>query len=353
MPSRMCSTMHRSVIYARRLHVVLLAVLVCLMLPGLAYTQSGFHRYVDENGQVRYTDNPSNVPPDQYQGMPPDASGHSTSTTPDTSPPEFELPDPQRIVVNYDAKGGMILVNAVLDRHYPVLFQIDTGATRTMITEDDARMLNLPLDSADVIQGLIADGSIIEMPVVHLASIGIGEALVEDLDVTVGKLRLLGMDFLENFELNINSRAGQLVLVEKDPALLTNGLKREIESDASRHDREQAKRDIENQISQLTIAIKTCHSAIEGYQGDIEDLEMERADAESALSTARNQTRFQGSGVSRHKGNESAISRIGKNIEDIDAVIQNRRDLIKLQEKQVGGIRNRINHLRILRSRIK
>ncbi len=343
--------MHGSVIYARRMHVVVLALLVCLMLPGLAFTQSGFHRYVDENGQVCYTDNPANVPPDQYQGMPLDALGHRTSTTTDS--PQPELPDSQRIVVNYDSKGGMILVNAVLDRHYPVLFHIDTGATRTMITADDARRLNLPLDPTNVVQGLIADGSIVEMPVVHLASIGIGEALVEDLDVTVGKLRLLGMDFLENFELNINSRAGQLVLVEKDSALVTNGLKREMESDAIRQDREQAKSDIENQISQLTIAIKTCHSAIEEYQDDIEDLEMEREVAESALSTARNQTRFQGSGVSRHKGNEAAISRIGKNIEDIDSVIHNRRDLIKLQEKQVGGMRNRIKYLRTLRSRIK
>ena len=100
-----------------------------------------------------------------------------------------------------------------------------------------------------------------------------------------------------------------------------------------RQDREHAKRDIDSQITQLTIAIKTCHSVIQGYRDDIEDLEREREAAESALSSARNQTRFQGSGVSRDKGNESAISRIEKNIAEIDAVIQNRRDLIKIQEE--------------------
>ena len=121
--------------------------------------------------------------------------------------------------------------------------------------------------------GLIADGSIVEMPVVRLASIGVGEALVENLDVTIGKLRLLGMDFLGNFELNIDAQVGQMVLVAKDPELKTNGLKREPESDAIRQDREHAKRDIDSQITQLTLAIKTCHSVIQEYRDDIEDLE--------------------------------------------------------------------------------
>ena len=222
--------MHVSVICAQRMHVVVLVVLLSLTLPVVAYTQSGFYRYIDENGQVRYTDNPANVPPDQYQDKPPDTLVPNTS--PEAGIPEHDLPAAQRIVVNFDAKGGAIFVHAVLDRHYPVIFQLDTGATSSMITESDARMLNIPIVPANSVRGLIADGSIVEMPVVRLASIGVGEALVENLDVTIGKLRLLGMDFLGNFELNIDAQVGQIVLVAKDPELKTNGLKREPESDA-------------------------------------------------------------------------------------------------------------------------
>jgi len=342
--------MHVNVICAQRMHVVVLVVLLSLVSPVIAYTQPGFYRYIDENGQVRYTDNPANVPSDQYQDRPPDALG--PNTRPEAGISEHDLPAAQRIVVNFDAKGGAIFVHAVLDRHYPVIFQLDTGATSSMITENDARMLNIPIEPANSVRGLIADGSIVEMPVVRLASIGVGEALVENLDVTIGKLRLLGMDFLGNFELNIDAQVGQMVLVAKDPELKTNGLKREPESDANRQDREHAKRDIDSQIKQLTLAVKTCHSVILEYKDDIEDLEMERQTAETALTSARNQTRFQGSGVSRDKGNESAISRIEKNIADIESVIQNRRDLIKIQGEQVAGMQRRINHLQTLRSRI-
>jgi hypothetical protein len=332
------------------MHVVVLVALLSLMVPVFAYTQSGFYRYIDENGQVRYTDNPVNVPSDQYQNKPPDVSG--LTATPEAVIPEHDLSAAQRIVVNFEAKGGAIFVHAVLDRHYPVIFQLDTGATSTMITESDARMLNIPIVPSRSVRGLIADGSIVEMPVVRLASIGVGEALVENLDVTIGKLRLLGMDFLGNFELNIDAQVGQMVLVAKDPELKTSGLNREPESDAVRQDREHAKRDIDSQITQLTLAIKTCHSVIQGYSNDIEDLESQRQAAESALSSARNQTRFQSSGVSRDKGNESAISRIEKNIAEIEAVLQNRLDLIKIQREQVAGMQSRINHLRALRSRI-
>jgi prefoldin subunit 5 len=320
------------------------------MVPVLAYTQSGFYRYIDENGQVRYTDNPVNVPSGQYQDKPPDAFGPTTKSEADI--PQQGLSAAQRIVVNFEAKGGAIFVHAVLDRHYPVIFQLDTGATSSMITESDARILNIPIVSSRSVRGLIADGSIVEMPVVRLAAIGVGEAQVENLDVTIGKLRLLGMDFLGNFELNIDAQVGQMVLVAKNPELQTNVLEREPESDAVRQDREHAKRDIDSQIKQLTLAIKTCNSVIQKYRKDIEDLEMERQAAESAFSSARNQTRFQGSGVSRDKGNESAINRIEKNIAEIEAVIQNRLDLIKIQGEQVAGMQSRISHLRTLRSRI-
>jgi len=342
--------MHIGGMCAQRMHVVVLVVLLSVALPVVAYTHSGFYRYIDENGQVRYTDNPANVPSDQYQDKPPDAVVPDTS--PETDMPEDSLAAAQRIVVNFDAKDGAIFVHAVLDRHYPVVFQLDTGATSSMITESDARMLKIPIVPSKSVQGLIADGSIVEMPVVRLASIGVGEALVENLDVTVGKLRLLGMDFLGNFELNIDAQVGQIVLVAKDPELKTSGLKREPESDAIRQDRDQANRDIDSQITQLTLAVKTCHSVIQEYKNDIEDMESQRQSAESALSSARNQTRFQGSGVSRDKGNESAISRIEKNIADIESVIQNRLDLINIQREQVAGMQSRINHLRTLRSRI-
>lgn len=342
--------MHVHALPERFIQLLVLAVLVSCALPVSAYTQSGFYRFVDENGQVRYTDNPANMPADQYQQMILERGDHGACR--ETAKQEPELSSAQRVVVNYDAKDGTIFVNAVLDHHLPVVFQLDTGATRTMITESDARMLNISLQSTNSVRGLIADGSIVVMPVVRLASIGVGEALVEGLEVTVGKLRLLGMDFLENFELNINAQNGQLVLVAKDPALLSRGREKASESEVARQDREQAKQNIDNQVAQLTLAIKTCLNLIARYQNDIEDAEMKRVDAESALSNASEQKRFQSSAISHEGWRESAISRIEKNLADIDVYIQNRLDSIKLEEEKAAGMQSRITHLKRLRSRI-
>jgi len=326
------------------------AFLLCAMLSFSAYSQSGFYRYVDQNGRVRYTDNSANIPPEQMQSMSAGAAAHDPEAA---IPQDRDVPDARRIVVNYDARGGTIFVNAVLDRHYPVVFQVDTGASSSMITASDARNLNIAYESGRRVRGLIADGSIVEMPVVRLGSIGIGEAVVEDIEVAVGKLRLLGMDFLENFELNINSQAGQLVLTAKDSALMYAADDLQPESSAVRQDREQAKRDIDSQIQQLSLVIKNRHSTIDRYQADIHDAELKRADAESSLDNTRDQTRFEGSGVSRNRGKESAIGRLEKNIQEIDLFIQNRQDTIRIQQEQIEEMKNRISYLRTLRTRIE
>jgi len=332
----------------RLLNIIAAAFLLCLVQPS--YSQSGFYRYVDQNGRVRYTDNSANIPPEQMQSMRAGAAAHDPEAT---IPQDRDEPDGGRVVVNYDARGGTIFVNAVLDRHYPVVFQVDTGASSSMITASDARNLNIAYEPGRRVRGLIADGSIVEMSVVRLGSIGVGEAVVEDIEVTVGKLRLLGMDFLENFELTINSQAGQLVLIAKDSALRYAADDPQPESSAARQDREQAKRDIDSRIQQLSLVIKTRHSTIERYQADIHDAELKRTDAESSLENTRDQTRFEGSGVSRNRGKESAIGRLEKNIQEIDLYIQNRQDTIRIQQEQIEEMKNRIRYLRTLRARIE
>jgi len=325
-------------------------MILCLALCGPVPAQSGFYRYVDESGQVRYTDNPANIPPDQYRGVMSEVPLHESATDPVAN--AEAVSGPQRIVVNYDASGGVIIVHGVLNRQYPILFVLDTGATSTMITETDVRMLGLSIDGARRIKGLIADGSIVEMPLVRMGSIEVGEAQVKNIDVAVGGMRLLGLDFLGNFDMNINAQAAQLVLTPKDSAPGPRSIQREAESEMVRMDREQAKRDIDNQISQLMLAITTRTSTIQQNRDDIEEAETHRLNAEASLSGLISQGRFEGSGVSRDQTRAAFIGRVEKNIEDIDAYIQNRRDIIALQEQQIAGMQERIKHLRELRRRI-
>jgi clan AA aspartic protease (TIGR02281 family) len=328
----------------------LLCLILILLLCTSVWAQSGFYRYVDKNGQVRYTDNPANIPPEQYQEQTSEVPFDGFAVEPAGA--ASDVSGAQRIVINYDADRGSILVNGLLNRRYPVLFLVDTGATRTMITEADVRMLGLAVDSTRRVSGLIADGSIVEMPVVRLVSVEVGEARVSDIEVAVGRMRLLGMDFLGAFDMNVNAQAGQLVLVPKavDPTL--RAAQREPESIRVRQDREQAKRDIDNQIAQFTLAMKTRTGTIQQFRDDISEAEAHRTQAEAALSALHDRGRFEGSGVSRDENRAAAIGRMEKNINDINAYIQNCNDNIALQEKQIAGMQERINHLRALRRRI-
>lgn len=328
--------------------LILSVLCMCLVQPVLVDAGSRFYRYVDQDGRVRYTDNPANIPADQLQNMDSDATYKNEAGIMQ----DIDEPAEQRIVVNYDASGGTIFVSAVLDRHYPAVFHLDTGASSSMITESDVQHLGVSFEPGRSIRGLIADGSIVEMPVVRLGSIGLGEAVVEDIEVAVGKMRLLGMDFLENFELSINSQAGQLVLVAKDPGWGHNASDPEPESYAARQDRQQAQQTIGSQIQQLTLMIKTRQGTIEQHRSDINDAELQRAAAETTLNTIREQTRFEGSGISRSSSKASTIKRIEKNILDIGLFIQNRQDNIMLQQEQIASMQRQIKHLRSLRDRM-
>ncbi len=341
-------------LFFRRSHragVLVAAMLACALCTRAGSAQSGFYRYVDESGKVRYTDNPSAIPAGRSADAPPEISFENVGT----AAPESEASprDARRIVINYDAKGSAIFVHAVINRSHPAVFLLDTGATNTMITESDARMLEISTASTRRVKGLIADGSVVDMPLVRLASVEVGEARVENLKATVGNMRLLGMDFLGSFDVTINAQAGQLVLTPKDPARILQGLNREPESDLVRQDRQQSKRDIDNQIAQLELAVKARLGTIEQYRDDIQDAETKRSAAEASLGSARSETRFQGSGVSRDQGNLAIISRIEESIKDIDDFIQNRIDNIQLLEQQTAGMRSRIDYLRALRRRIE
>lgn len=339
-PTRCVPALHR-----RPGGLLLAAVVVFAALSAPQPAQARFYRYVDEDGRVCYTDNPAVIPPGQLPGLENADAAHSGARG--ASPVQ-----PGRIVIHFEASGGAIRVQGRINRIHPVEFVVDTGATQSMITEDDARMLGTAPESGPRVRGLIADGSVVDLPTVRLASVEIGEARVENIEAVVGRMRLLGLDFLGNFEMNVDAGLGQLVLVPKSAAAGPRVLEREPESRQARTDREQAQREIENQISQLALGIKTRLDTIAQYRDDISQAELQRSEADAGLEEARRQTRFQGSGVSRDSLRQSTISRLEKKIADIDAFIQNRRDHIRLQEVQVTAMRRRIVYLRSVRGRM-
>jgi aspartyl protease family protein len=101
-------------------------------------------------------------------------------------------------------------------------FVVDTGASYTMISQAMARELNIDLSSAiPKIPFQTANGTIMA-PLVTLESIEIGGLQVKDLSAAVhdifpdpGITGLLGLNFLSQFRIDIDTQNGVLVLEKR------------------------------------------------------------------------------------------------------------------------------------------
>ncbi|KST70356.1 retropepsin-like aspartic protease family protein [Mastigocoleus testarum] len=81
---------------------------------------------------------------------------------------------------------------------------VDTGASKTLITQGMASTLNLT--PSGIINAIIADGSQIELQTGKVRSIGAGKVVVKDVEVAIApkaEIGLLGHDFFGNYDVKI------------------------------------------------------------------------------------------------------------------------------------------------------
>ena len=118
-----------------------------------------------------------------------------------------------------------VLVHAVLNHQEPVTLLLDTGATRTLLTPDIARRLGISPESDAPRSSMVTLGSQEgELPLIPLASLAVGDAAVEDLQVGVFTALphapfidgLLGGDFLKHFTLRLDYARSRLQLIPPD-----------------------------------------------------------------------------------------------------------------------------------------
>ena len=111
-------------------------------------------------------------------------------------------------------------VKAVLNGEVTCLLAVDTGAAVVVITKSIADRLEInPNDSQEDVQFTLADGSIIKSKVVKIKSIRVGNSTVHNVAAAVtdkppgsGMDGLLGMSFLNNFNIKMDVANGKLIL---------------------------------------------------------------------------------------------------------------------------------------------
>jgi clan AA aspartic protease (TIGR02281 family) len=192
-------------------------ILLLLLLPA----HGNIYKWTDRNGKVHFTDNIDAVPAEYRQQV-----EEKTTITPSerlqTAPPSA-LPAATRpeagtsYVVPLRRVGNTMTTEVVLNGVLKLSLMVDTGASLTLLSTATAKRLALNLEDTTVLP-LRSVSGIFLAPLTKLNSLAVGNATVRDVDVVVYDMSsgtedgLLGMSFLDNFQVTIDATKGQMTL---------------------------------------------------------------------------------------------------------------------------------------------
>ena len=197
------------------------------LLPLVAH--GTIYKWIDQNGKAHFTDNIAVIPPEyrhqaEERNRPP-APPQRPLDMPESPPASLPATDTagnKHYTVPIRRAGSIMLVDVVLDNFLQSQLLVDTGATFTVISKAMARRLALNLDNAAVIP-LQSVSGVFLAPLTKVKSITVGEAIAHDVEVVVhdiaqdGTGGLLGMSFLDNFQVTINTTAEIMILSTLTP----------------------------------------------------------------------------------------------------------------------------------------
>lgn len=196
-------------------YATLIAVLLYCF-PGSSFA-ADILRWVDEKGVVHFTDNLHNVP-EKFRANATRIKARETPRSPEAAKPiSFD-----KASVPFQKRGTVVVVPVTINEKTAGKYVVDTGASYTMISQATAKELEIDLEKKlPTIPFQTANG-IIQAPLVTLSLIDVGGLQVKDLTAAVhdvfpdpGISGLLGLNFLSNFRMDIDTQNGVLHLERK------------------------------------------------------------------------------------------------------------------------------------------
>jgi clan AA aspartic protease (TIGR02281 family) len=189
--------------------------LLCLTLAPVRAAE--YYRWVDDNGVLHITDNLHNIPPKQ-RGK---ADRVKAPENPRRSEAEVKAP-PRQATVPIERQGHVVIIQATLNNQRSAKFVVDTGASYTLISNALARELSIDVGpNAKTLPFQTANG-LIQAPVTNLESVAVGGLEIRNIATAVHDAipdpqvaGLLGLNFLSNFRLDIDTQKGILHLEKK------------------------------------------------------------------------------------------------------------------------------------------
>jgi clan AA aspartic protease (TIGR02281 family) len=201
-------------------------LLTCIFLLLMSVSAHGeFYKWTDRDGKVHFTDNISGIPPEyrhQVEGR--SSAPPSRQSTPQTSsrgasprPSAGDMPTSKHYTVPLLRVGNALFVDVVLNGFLQSRLLVDTGAELTVISMALAKQLALNLDEAATVP-LQSVSGVFLAPLTKVKSITVGGVTIRDVEVVVHDIAqgssggLLGMSFLDNFQVTMHAAEGSMTL---------------------------------------------------------------------------------------------------------------------------------------------
>jgi clan AA aspartic protease (TIGR02281 family) len=192
-------------------HLTLWALLIGCVSTATLVSAGEMYRWVDEQGRFHLTD----TPPKSKRDVQDLKVYKPSETSPQSEPSAMPSVEGGRSKLTPTKPGGVVVVEAVLNRHLTVPLMLDTGADLTILTKQVAQELRLPtLDRLPKLQFGTA-GGVVNFPITTLQSLRVGTAEARDVTVAIDidghlPVGLLGMSFLRHFKVTVDHQRGQV-----------------------------------------------------------------------------------------------------------------------------------------------
>lgn len=197
-----------------------LSSVLCLWficLGGGLLSAAEYYRWVDQNGVVHFTDNMHNIPEKQR--------GAAGRIQAQESPKPTEPANrgaATKASIPFEKRGQVVVIEAMLNGKTPAKLVVDTGATYTMISVATANELALDRSGNERRLPIQTANGTIQAPLTSLESINVGgmelknlAAVIHDALPNSQAAGLLGLNFLSNFRMDIDTQKGLLHLEKK------------------------------------------------------------------------------------------------------------------------------------------